>query len=280
MKNNGGKNRNNRSATTRATTDTKRNATANGGRIRENDAEQSSVDSGSASGESGAINTSVNDVGSVSGNPQLTITDGYYFTPRGTVERIPDGHYIGNDGRLRKRRQQRDTSNAADGNAYRDRSETGETSESSTENFLLDAPLNVRGKRGRKPKVKEETSKLILVTSLSTASVALFSSIELLTKHQHWALEQTEARILAEALNDALATLPPKNYDSIIGVIEKYVPWINLCFVVGAIVIPRIEASSKHFEGKYKEPNQVNNERDARTEDNPFSNWSSLGWNK
>jgi hypothetical protein len=279
MKNDGRKNRNNRSAASNAATDTKRNTVANGGSVRSDDEKQRTVDSGSASGESGAFTDASNVVGSASGNPELTITDGYYFTPRGTVERIPDGYYIDGQNRLRKRRQSSSTSNAADGDAHRDRSETGEPSESSTENFLLDAPLNVRGKRGRKAKIKEETSKLTLVTMLSTASVALFSSIELLTKHQHWALEKTEAQILAEALNEALATLPAKYYDSIVGIIERYIPWVNLCFVIGAIVIPRIEASGKRIEEKHNQPHNPNNGRNAGAEDNPFSNWTSLGWN-
>jgi hypothetical protein len=250
-----------------------------GDRIRTDDGNKSPVDSGNSTGQSGATANGVNVESSVGRNQSVEIADGYYFTPRGTVERIPDGHYIDNSGRLRKRRQQRTSNNAADGNAHRDRSETGETPQSSTEDFLLDAPLNVRGKRGRKAKVKEETSKLTLVTMLSTASVALFSSIELLTKHEHWALEKTEAQILAEALNEALATLPAKYYDSIIGVIEKYVPWVNLAFVVGAIVIPRIEASGKRIEAKHYKPSETSNRGDAGTENNPFSNWTSLGWN-
>lgn len=277
---NGRQNRNNRSATKSARTDSSGKSVTNGGNVRTDDGSKSSIDERNSGNKSATIPNAINDERSATGNPDVTITDGFYFTPRGTVERIPDGHYIGIDGRLRKRRKQRsDTDNTADGNTYRNRSETGEETESSTTDFLLDAPLNVRGKRGRKPKVKEEASKLTLVTMLSTASVALFSSVELLTKHEHWALDKAEAQFLAEALNDALATLPPKYYDSIIGIIEKYVPWVNLCFVIGAIVIPRIEASGKRIEERNYQPRETGNGRDARTEDNPFSNWSSLGWN-
>lgn len=253
------------------------NTNNDGDRVRSNDGNESPSVSGDSTGQIGTDANGVNVGGSLAGNPVTTITDGWYFTPRGTVERIPDGHYIGVDGRLRKRRQGRTTDNAADGNTRGDRSETSEQTEFVSEDFLLAKPLNVRGKR--KTKFKEEATKVTLVTMLATASVALFSSIELITKHEHWALEKAEAGILAEALNEALSTLPAKYYDSIIGVIEKYVPWINLIFVIGAIVIPRIEASSKRIEEKHYQPNKVDDKRDAGTEDNPFSNFSSLGWN-
>ncbi len=280
MKKNGGQNRNNRSATARATTDIKRNTDTNGGGVRTDDESVRVESNGNDGSESITDTNAINAERSISGNSELTITDGFYFTPRGTVERIPNGHYIGSDGRLRKRRQQRSaTSDAANGDTYRNRSETSEQTESFAEDYLRDVPLNVRGKRKRKT-VKEETSKLTLVTMLSTACVAVFSSVELLTKHQHWALEKTEAQILAEGLNDALATLPAKYYDSIVGIVEKYIPWINLIFIIGAIVIPRIEASGKRIEERNNQPNNAGNERNAGTEDNPFSNWSSLGWNK
>jgi hypothetical protein len=280
MKNNGRQNRNNRSASAATSAISSRKSVANGGNVRTDDGSKSSVDERNSGNESATVSNVVNNGGSVVGNQSVTITDGFYFTPRGTVERIPDGYYIDGQNKLRKRRQSSNSGNAANGNAHPDRSETGEQTESTTTDFLLNAPLNVRGKRGRKSKaIKEETSKITLVTALSTASVALFSCVELLTKHEHWALEKTEAQILAESLNDALATLPAKYYDSITAIIEKYVPWINLAFVVGAIIVPRIEASSKQIETGNNAENKTDDRRDARTEDNPFSNWTSLGWN-
>jgi hypothetical protein len=146
--------------------------------------------------------------------------------------------------------------------------------------FIGDKPLNIRGgKRTRKSKtVKEETSKLTMVTMLASGAAAIFTSVALLTKHEHWNLQHDEGQILAEALNDALETLPEKQYAQITGIVEKWIPWINLCFVVGAIIVPRFEASAKRIEKKYPEKSAGSNERNSPTADNPFSNWSSLGY--
>jgi hypothetical protein len=258
------------------------NTNTDGGSIRTNDGNKSSIDGSNGStriGQSG-------DVGNVDrniiGNSGVEITDGYYFTPNGTITRIPIGHYIDNSGRLRKRRQKRTTSNA-DGNTHRDRPETGEhEAESISENiFLGDKPLNVRpGKRGRKKSVKEETSKLTMVTLLASGASAIFTSVALLTKHEHWKLHIEEGNILAKALNDAISTLPEKYYAQVVGIIEGWIPWINLCFVVGAIVIPRIEASAKQIERKHSPKSEPSNERNERSADNPFSSWTSLGFNQ
>ena len=270
-------NRNGKS--TGANADNSRESIGNGGSVRTDGTIESKSTGGISGGQSGTLNNNSDASRSVSGNTGIEITDGHYFTPRGTIERIPNGYFIGEDGRLRKRRQS-NRDNTADGNQNRDRTETGETPESVAASFLLDKPLEVRGKRGRKPKVKEETSKLSLVTMLSTASVAIFSSIELITKHEHWALEKPEAQILAEALNDAIATLPAKYYDSIIAIIERWIPWINLIFVIGAIVIPRLEASGKRIEERNYQPHKTDNNGNAGTKDNTVGSWSSLGWNK
>ncbi|HEY7160218.1 MAG TPA: hypothetical protein VH815_03120 [Acidobacteriota bacterium] len=274
------RNRNEGNAST--TTDVSGVANSDGGSVRTNDGKQSSIDVGSASGKIGTPKSIGYDVRSIGGNSNVEITDGYYFTPNGTITRIPDGHYIDNSGRLRKRRQKRSTSNA-DGNTHRDRPETGEhEAESISENiFLGDKPLNVRpGKRGRKKSVKEETSKLTMVTLLASGASAIFTSVALLTKHEHWKLHIEEGKILAEALNDAISTLPEKYYAQVIGIIEGWIPWINLCFVVGAIVVPRIEASAKQIERKHSPKSEPSNERDERSADNPFSTWSSLGYNQ
>lgn len=255
----------------------------NGGSVRSNDGNQSSIDGKNQPTGTTGINE-FNVVNRSAGRAEsVTITDGFYFTPRGTVERIPDGHYIGSDGRLRKRRKQqrRDTSNA-DGNTYRDRPETREHEEEfSPENvFRVDKPLNIRGGKRKAKTVKAETSKLTMVTMLASGAAAIFTSVALLTKHDHWNLQHEEGKILAEALNDALETLPEKQYAQITGIVEKWIPWINLCFVVGAIVVPRFEASAKRIEKKYPKESTGSNERDTTTTDNTFSSWTSLGYNQ
>ena len=259
-------------------------ANDNGGSVRPDDGNKSSIDGTNQSARTTGINEFNVVNRSLGRTESVTITDGFYFTPRGTVERIPDGHYIGSDGRLRKRRKQRRDSGNANGNTYRDRPEAGEHEEEfSSENaFRIDKPLNVRGgKRTRKTKtVKEETSKLTMVTMLASGAAAIFTSVALLTKHEHWNLQHEEGKILAEALNDALETLPEKHYAQIVGVIEKWIPWINLCFVVGAIIVPRFEASAKRIEKKYPKESTGSDKRDTATTDNPFGSWTSLGYNQ
>jgi hypothetical protein len=256
------------------------NTNTNGGSVRTNDGNKSSVNDGNSTGQNGAFKLSDNDERSIGGNSGIEITSGYYYTPNGRVERIPDGHYISGDGKLRKRRQKRDTSNS-DGDSRTDRSKAGEYEEIPfVENpDRVDKPLNIRGgKRGRKPKAKEETSKLTMVTMISTGCVAIFTSLALLTKHDHWYLEKPEAKTLAEALNDAIATLPEKYYAQITGIVETWIPWINLCFVVGAIVIPRIEASTKRVEEAHRKPSETTDKRDATTTNHNFDSSSSIGW--
>lgn len=92
-----------------------------------------------------------------------------------------------------------------------------------------------------------------MVAMLAAGSSAIFTSVALLTKHDHWMLREIEAEKLSEALNDALNTLPVKYYEQITGIIEKWIPWINLTFVLGTIVTTRIEDSIKLYE-KGKRP--------------------------
>lgn len=262
------------------TADISGNANTDGSRIRTNDGNKSSIDGTDESTRSAGSINGASASRNVGGNSEFEIASGFYYTPRGTVERIPDGHYISADGKLRKRRKQRITSDA-DGDAHRDRSETAEENEFNLGNvFQIEKPLKIRGgKRGRKPKLEKETSKLTLVTMLASGSAMLFTSIAMLTKHDHWSLQSEEARTLAEALNEALNTLPEKYYAQIIAIVEKWIPWFNLAFVVSAIVLPRIEASTKRVEETHSSKNSGNDKRNARTEDNPFSNFTSLGWN-
>jgi len=264
-----------------AISDVTGNADTNGRSVRTNDGNKSSVNDGNSTGQNGAFKLSDNDERSIDGNSGIEITSGYYYTPNGRVERIPIGHYISGDGKLRKRRQRRDTSDT-NGNSHQSGSSSSEhekefVAEDSV--FVGDKPLNIRGgKRGRKPKAKEETSKLTMVTMISTGCVAIFTSLALLTKHDHWYLEKPEAKTLAEALNDAIATLPEKYYAQITGIVETWIPWINLCFVIGAIVIPRIEASSKRVEESHKKPSETTDKRDASTTNHNFDSGSSIGW--
>jgi hypothetical protein len=250
------------------------------GRVRANDESVRAESSGIAGSE---IESSVNRINAnrgITGNAGVEITDGYYFTPRGTIERIPDGHYISDSGKLRKRRVNRSDSSNADGNARTNRSDSGRNEEEFTSaNILLDKPLNVRGGRKRKT-VKQETSKLTMITLLSSGAAAIFTSISLLTKHDHWALQTDEAKIFAEALNDAINTLPEKYYAQVIAIIENWIPWINLTFVVGAIVVPRIEASAKRIEKRHTPESKPSDAGNARTEDNPFRDISSIGYDQ
>ena len=274
--------RNRNSGNASATADASGNTNTDGSSIRSNDGNKSSIDGTNATnGITESINIGNADR-SATGNQSVEITDGFYFTPRGTIERIPSGHYISPDGKLRKRRKRRDTSNT-DGNQNRNRTEAGEyEQELDSENtFRIDKPLNIRGgKRTRKKTVKEETSKLTMVTMLASGAAAIFTSVAMLTKHDHWKLHPEEAGTLAEALNEAIGTLPEKYYAQIVAIIERWIPWINLTFVVSAIVIPRIEASAKRIETSHSPVNNTDDKRDAGTTDNPFSNYTSLGFNQ
>jgi hypothetical protein len=263
-------------------TDIGGNAIGDGGRVRTDEASVSSQSIGIGGSENAKSINGISVDRSIGGNQSVAITDGYYFTPNGRIARIPDGHYIGSDGRLRKRRKQgRDSSNA-NGNTYRDRPEASEhEKEFTTENdFRIDKPLNIRGGRRKAKTVKSETSKLTMITLLSSGAAAIFTSVALLTKHDHWSLQTDEAKILAEALNDAISTLPEKYYAQVIAIIEKWIPWINLCFVVGAIIVPRLEASAKRIEKSHSQQSETSNSGNARAKDNPFSNWTSLGYNQ
>lgn len=252
-------------------------ANADGGNIRTDDRNESAVsgeikqqrtdvESGNESNQSNATN-----------NKQLSLSTGYYFTPRGDVARIPDGYTIGSDGRLRKQRtNRRDGSNAADGDSHRDRSETGESE-------ILDTEIPLRevsGVKRKTKKVTESQQRLTMVAMLSVATTAIFTSISLLTKHDHWNLDSTEAKILAEALNESFQTLPTKYYEQIIAIIEKWIPWVNLIFVISAIIIPRIEASAKRIEDSHYKQNQNSNSGNAGTENNPFNDWKSVGYSQ
>jgi hypothetical protein len=118
-----------------------------------------------------------------------------------------------------------------------------------------------------------------MVAMLAAGSSALFTSVALLTKHDHWQLEAAESKALAEALNDAINTLPTKYYAAITKVIEQWIPWVNLAFCVGAIVVPRIEESTKRIEASHYRPREAGNARDGGTEANPFDHITSLGGN-
>lgn len=126
-----------------------------------------------------------------------------------------------------------------------------------------------------------------MVAMLTAGSSAIFTSVAMLTKHDHWSLNREEARVLAEALNDAINTLPVKYYEQITAIIEKWIPWINLTFVLGAIITTRIEDSVKLYEKKQRpfpaeEPRpgarEGSDRGDGRTEADSYNFPSSLGW--
>ena len=251
---------------------------ADGGNVWPNDGSQPSANARNFGSETAKSINGNNVADGVRGNQSVEITDGFYFTPRGTIERIPTGHYISDSGKLRKRRVKRSDTSNANGNENRDRTETGEYAEkSASADFILEKPLNVRGGRKRKT-IKQETNKLTMVTMLASGAAAIFTSISLLTKHDHWNLQTDEGKILAEALNDAINTLPEKYYAQVTGIVEKWIPWINLCFVCGAIIIPRIEASAKRIEKRYNPESKGSDKRDTTTADNPFGSVTSLGY--
>ena len=256
----------------------------NGGSLRSNDGKQQTLDGRNTIGQSGALAGNDDVIRSISRDKGVEIEDGYYFTPSGNVERIPNGYFINSKGQLSKRRRQRnagsDTFGGAESRfANNGKTDTGET-ESFSEDFLLDKPLSVRGKARRKTsKVKEETQKLTMVTMIATGCTAIFSSISLLTGHKHWRLVVEEAQHLAEALNDAISTLPSKHYEFIIGIVEKWIPWINLAFVVGAIIIPRIEESAKQVERLRYKPRNTSDTRHTGESNNFVSDEASLGFN-
>ena len=215
-----------------------------------------------------------NDSKPIGDNKSFTLPTGYYFTPSGDVERIPDGHYL-NNGRLRKRRIRRDSSNSADGNEDRDRTETSEQ-----EKYLGEIPLRIESKTRRAAKkLNAEKAKLTMVAMIATGCSAIFTSVSLLTKHDHWQLAIEEAQHLSQALNDAIETLPTKYYAQITQIIERWIPWINLSFVVGAIIIPRLEESAKRVEARNYKATPGSNTGNARTETNPIDVNSSAFWN-
>lgn len=267
-----------------AATDLSGKSINDGGSIRTDAREQRQVTNGIGDRQSGAQPSNDDVIRSIGRDSGVEISDGYYFTPNGNVERIPNGYFINSKGQLAKRRRQRNVGSNAVGRTEsgfgnNGNADTGET-EFVSEDILLDKPLSVRGKARRKTsKVKEETQKLTMVTMIATGCTAIFSSISLLTGHKHWRLVVEEAQHLAEALNDAISTLPSKHYEFIIGIVEKWIPWINLAFVVGAIIIPRIEESAKQVERLRYKPRNTSDTRHTGESNNFVSDEASLGFN-
>lgn len=270
---NGRRNNNNPDAKRRTvTTNSVGQAIDNGGRIRGDERIEPSI--------TGEIDSKRNDSESnVTGSSESTIATkrntlptGYYYNPDGELSRIPEGHYI-KDGKLRKRRTSGSNgSNASDGDSHRNRSETGDEHTRILENASIwEKPRKV-GRRSKKKELTESQQRLTVVALLATGCTAIFTSVKLLTKHEHWELEELEAKILSEALNDAFETLPSKAYEIIIAIIEKWVPWVNLVFVVSAILLPRIEESAKRFEKSHYVESGASYGRNEGTKDNPFTN--------
>jgi len=276
---NGRRNSSNQKRGRTGSTNNRGESIADGRNIRADDRSEPTFNGENNRNEQRSQNNVSDDARAESSNSKLEITDGYYFTPDGRIERIPDGYYIDNQNRLRKRRQRNVEYNTTDGNQNRDRTETGgnETEYIPTD-FLLEKPLNVRGKKRRK--AKEESEKLTVVTLLASATSGIFTSIALLTGHEHWPLVIQESKNLAEALSDCLDTLPSKTYAQIIAILEKWVPWVNLAFIAGAIIVPRITKSLERVEERYHPKDNRSNERQTdRTENNSFDPFSRPFWN-
>lgn len=253
-----------------------------GGNVWTNDGSESAIDGKDFRNEYESIANGNDTVGSITGNSRDKIESGYYWTADGAIERIPDGHYV-QGGRLRKRRKQRNVESNTDQRSEKGIGETGEESKLVSENVLRDRPQKVKGKRGKKSNLKVEAKRLTLVSMLASASAMMFTSVALITKHKHWNLEEEEAQTLAEALNDCIATLPEKNYDTILAIIEKWTPWFTLTFVGYAITWPRIQASAKQFEKRDNPfPSNLNVEN-ATTESNSQTvndnDYGSIGYN-
>jgi len=142
--------------------------------------------------------------------------------------------------------------------------------------------LKVRTRRRKT--VKEESKKLTMVTLLASGCGALFTSVALITKHDHWQLrtdcQPTEAKILAEAINDALDTLPTKYYDIVTSIVEKWIPWINVCFVLCALIYDRIEQSEKLIERTHYKTSERGDKRytDGATQASNVNSHTSLGY--
>ncbi len=165
---------------------------------------------------------------------------------------------------------------------YENREQTGNSSSEFDSQVDLRKPLKVRTRRRKT--VKEESKKLTMVTLLASGCGALFTSVALITKHDHWQLrtdcQPTEAKILAEAINDALDTLPSKYYDIVTSIVEKWIPWINVCFVLCALVYDRIEQSEKLIERTHYKTSERGDKRytDGATQASNVNSHTSLGY--
>lgn len=229
------------------------NAVADGGSVRTDDGNEQTIGGESRSAGIGTLSNERITSEPGIGHTRNQIEAGYYCTPDGTIRSIPEGYFVdARDGRLRKRRQRRsDTNNADDGNESNSREQTGDNETEFFTSAGIRKPLTVRGRRKQRT-VKEDSKKQTMVTLLAAGCSALFTSVALLTKHEHWQLSSdsvpSEAKILAEALNDAINTLPTKYYEQITSIVEKWFPWINLAFVISALVIERVERSVAIYE--------------------------------
>lgn len=192
----------------------------------------------------------------------------------GTGKRIASDNRDGTRAGGRVERDSRD--NPADGDSHGNRPETGSEPKPDSEADLR-KPLKVGAKRGRKS-AKEESAKLTMVMMLSAGLTSIFASVAILSKHKHWYLEGEEAKTLADALNDAISTLPAKYYAQVVGIIEKWIPWINLAFVVYAIVAPRIEESTKLAQERNYRTSETSDRGHGGTENDNYTHWpSSIG---
>lgn len=243
-----------------------------------NDREQSSIVTENRELRIDATSDSSQPITDASANRQFKLADGHYFKPNGEIDRIPYGYYLRPDGRLARRRKRRDNdTQSTDGNNNSDRTET-----SAEERISEPSPIRV-GKSKSSAKIKKLTEtqhRLTMLAMLAVALTALFSTLALFFG-KHWNLDTEESNIFADQLNQALMTLPQKSYETIIAIIEKWVPWINLTFTVYAILLPRIEETGKQIKSRSKGNYSTvdNGIHGERKENNSFTDFASLGWN-
>lgn len=154
-------------------------------------------------------------------------------------------------------------------------------------------PVEEEEKRDtREPKrvVKEKSmpGKADFIGLLTVCSTLSFSTVALLTGHDHWSLDEEESAYHAKALNGMLDTLPNKYYEIIVVAAEKWLPRFFYIFALCALVAPRINESAKRFDDRNyrssEKPDSANREPESERASSSGANgftadWTSLGGN-
>lgn len=104
-------------------------------------------------------------------------------------------------------------------------------------------PGGWKGKSKKATAAEEKIQQAAIIGLISVGLNAAYASVGVLTKDDHWSLNQAESAALAAQINSCLETLPGKIYAEVIAKIEQFLPWIGLAITASAITIPRIEQS-------------------------------------